>query len=67
MTIIVIKKQNEIKYGSSEKIAPYLNMSGQGIRKWIHAWNQETDPEEKKIKSVVLKNGWMVYLEVEKL
>lgn len=67
MTIIAIRKQNQIKYGSSEKIAPFLGMSGQGVRKWIHVWINEKDPEKKLINSVVLKNGWLVYLDVEKL
>ena len=56
MTIISIVKDNKMMYGSPEKLAPYLNLTGQAVRLWINAGKQ-----------IESKNGYIVYLNCERI
>ena len=56
MKILAVKHNNEIKTGSITKVAEYVNVHPNTVSRWVNSGDR-----------VVIKNGFEIYLNVEKL
>lgn len=56
MKLIAVKHKNEIKTGSISKVSEYIGVHPNTVSRWINSGDR-----------IVIKNGFEIYLNVEKL